>query len=117
MVFGFRSASSNMALLLRSRVEVMRLRSGFSAIDPKNLPGDEGRLIGRQISDRLGDFFGFARTFERHAGNQARLPVGIAGEPVEQLGLNRSGGDGVHAYAERSAFERRCLGEPLDRVL
>src|ERR1700688_1088670 len=94
-----------------------RSRGCFSAVDAEDSARDERRLVGCQTSDRLGDFIGFARTFERHARNQAGLSFSIAGEPVKQFGINRTWCDSVDAHTERRAFERRCLGESFDRVL
>src|SRR5258706_16087975 len=68
-----------------------------------NLTGDEGSSVGRQKNYCLSDLFNRSRTFERRAGDQAGFRLGSAGKPVEHLGLDRTGCDGVDADTEGGA--------------
>src|SRR6202158_6556718 len=97
-------------LLSGTRIVWMNLRSGLATIHIDDLTGDERRLAGGCEHDGVGDLFGSSRAFQRHAGNKARLPVGIAGDAIQHRGLNRAGRDRVDADAERGCLERRRLG-------
>src|ERR1700694_1885698 len=93
------------------------LRGGLAAIDADDLAGDERRLAGGGEHNGVGDLFRPARAFERHAGDKAGFPVGIAGEAIQHRGLDWAGRDRIDTDPERGSFERGRLGQPFDRVL
>src|ERR1700729_3536725 len=86
---------SVMVVLLCELRLVWNSRSGLAAIDVDDLTGNEGRLGRAGEHDDVGDFFGPAGAFQRNARQHACLPVGAAGEAVEQRGFDRPGRDGV----------------------
>jgi hypothetical protein len=82
------------------------LRSGPPAIDPENFAGHEARLFRCDEHNGIGDFVRRSGPLERHAREEGRLTLCRTRQPVEHRGLDRTGSDGIDAYAERGSLER-----------
>src|SRR5882724_8145465 len=95
----------------------LELAGQFSGIDSDGRTRDEGGLVRSEKHNGLGNLFGQPCTFKRHARNQCRLLLRIAGEPVQHPGLDGARGNYVDPHARPSYLQRSRLGQAFDRVL
>lgn len=93
----------------------MRCRRASAAVDKQNLSGDEGRRVGSEKGDRLGNVLWLAEATRRLRGPQG-FKVGVLA-CLEHVGKDDARCDGIDPDLALGQFQRHGAREACHRGL